>query len=626
MTARLNPKRLLICDDEADITRAYQRIFVDLISAEGGGNRLDALSAELFGDGDLAATEKSDAIISDIVYCRQGEDAVAAFVGAQQQDNPFAAVFLDVRMPPGIDGVEAAKRIRAIDPAVNIVIVTGHSDHRPAEISKEVGAPDRLFYLVKPFNPDEVRQLATTLANRWVTDMLAADQLAARLSELERANVALRASEAGAHQAARRDPLTDLLNRKGLDEIFLTCRAEATKAGRGIALLYLDLDRFKLVNDTHGHGVGDDFIREVSRRIVDAVNGNGWVARLGGDEFAILCPNDQNLQQILNHLIEVGTQPFFTGGHQIPISLSTGYAKFEPSTIGLQEAMRQADIALYSAKAAGRGVAREFNEVMDQDFLESQQLAEELGQAIRQDELMLHYQPLMSADGKQVTGVEALLRWDHPRLGSVSPQVFVSLAEQSNLIIDLGDWVLQQAFRDACLWPDVVTSINLSPAQLARHGFAERVFCLAGELEVCIPMIEFEITETALSHDMITFADQVQTLAQAGFRFALDDFGSGYAGIGYLSKLHFNKLKIDRSFIGDLNIKPNAERMVRSMVGLAEAMGLTVTAEGVEEDFQHALLMSAGCNQMQGYLFHKPGPKEMVEKVLLEQRQSGRAA
>lgn len=172
----------------------------------------------------------------------------------------------------------------------------------------------------------------------------------------------------------------------------------------------------------------------------------------------------------------------------------------------------------------------------------------------------------------------------------------------------------------------MITSINLSPAQLARCDFAKRVLHLAGELDVSIPMIEFEITETALSRDMVTFADQVKTLSQAGFRFALDDFGSGYAGIGYLSKLHFNKLKIDRSFISDLNVKPNAERMVRSMVGLAEAMGLTVTAEGVEEGYQHALLMSAGCSQMQGFLFHKPGPKEMVQKVLSEQRQSQRAA
>jgi EAL domain-containing protein (putative c-di-GMP-specific phosphodiesterase class I) len=225
----------------------------------------------------------------------------------------------------------------------------------------------------------------------------------------------------------------------------------------------------------------------------------------------------------------------------------------------------------------------------------------------------------MSADGQRVTGLEALLRWNHVQHGAISPQVFVSLAEQNDLMTELGDWVLRQAMQDVRLWPDLVTSINLSAAQFARPDFADKVIELARAMGVSTAMIEFEITETALSNDMASFTDQVRKLSQAGFQFALDDFGSGYASIGYLSKLQFDKLKIDRSFVSELGAQPNADRLIRSMVSLGDAMGLTVTAEGVEEVFQHEMLKSAGCNQMQGYLFYKPCSREEIQMILSQQ-------
>jgi EAL domain-containing protein (putative c-di-GMP-specific phosphodiesterase class I) len=232
----------------------------------------------------------------------------------------------------------------------------------------------------------------------------------------------------------------------------------------------------------------------------------------------------------------------------------------------------------------------------------------------------------MSADGCRVTGLEALLRWTHPERGDVSPAVFIPIAEQNNLMIELGDWVLRQAMRDICSWPDVVTSVNLSAVQFSQPRFAERVIDLARAAGISPAIIEFEITETALCANIVDFARQVEKLCEAGFRLALDDFGSGYAGIGYLSQLRFNKLKIDRSFVSNLRIKPNAERMIRSIVGLGEAMGLTVTAEGVEEAFQHELLRAAGCDQMQGFLFHRPCSREDVMQLLDRQRIADRAA
>jgi diguanylate cyclase (GGDEF)-like protein len=619
-------RRILVCDDEPGVIDAYRRIFSDLVefSHHESDAALDALAVDLFGD-EPSPTAISGGI-NEIIYRRQGEDAVAAFEQASREGVPFAAVFLDVRMPPGIDGVETARRMRAIDPAINIVMVTGYSDHRPAEIAGLVGAQDRLFYLVKPFDADEVRQIATTLANRWSSDRRTAIELASRLQELEEVNRALRASEASAHRGARRDALTGLLNRKGLDEAFEATLSLAREEGHDISFAYIDLDRFKQVNDVHGHAVGDRLLCEVADRITQAAGENCFVARLGGDEFAVFSAKSDTFEDVVGRLLRVGEKQFEEDELRLPVSLSVGYCHCSAKDGTLLDAMRRADVALYSAKLAGRGVARIYDRNMAEEFQRSQTVTRDLRDAIANNTLQLHYQPLMSADGLRVTGLEALLRWNRPGHGPISPAVFVPIAEQSNLMIELGEWVLRQAVKDVRFWPDVVTSINLSAIQLSQPHFADHVIELVIAAGISPTMIEFEITETALSANMSNFAEQVEQLCQAGFKLALDDFGSGYASIGYLSQLQFNKLKIDRSFVSDLRRKPNAAGMIRSIVSLGDAMGLTVTAEGIEEEFQHEALRTAGCDQMQGYLFHQPCSRQDVEKLLDRQRQADRAA
>lgn len=618
-------KRILVCDDEASVIDSYRRILSDLVAptTQPVLGDLDALAADLFGD--EPSTVNSAAVIDDITYCRQGNEAVSVFEAAKRQGRPFSAVFLDVRMPPGIDGIETAKQLRALDPAINIVVVTGYSDHRPSEIAGIVGAQDRLFYLVKPFNADEVRQMATTLVHRWSTDQQTANELAERLVQLEQTNHALRESQAYAHQAARHDPLTGLLNRKGLEEEYSAALKDAKESGRLIYVAYADLDRFKQVNDGHGHIVGDQYIREFANRLVGATETDGFVARVGGDEFMVVFAAESGPEALLERLLRIGENPFIEAGVRLPVNFSVGYCRCA-SGMPLSEAMRRADVALYSAKSAGRGVGRAYDESLDAEILHSQSLARDLRSAIAADTLDLHYQPLMSADGRRVTGVEALLRWTHSQQGSISPALFVPIAEENNLMGELGDWVLRRAFADMQYWPGLVTSINISTMQFSRPDFADHVIEMAGAAGVPSGLIEFEITETALSDNMVQFANQVEKLVLAGFRLALDDFGSGYAGIGYLNRLQFSKLKIDRSFVSGLRIKPNADRMIRSIVGMGEAMGLTVTAEGVEEQFQHDLLQAAGCDQMQGFLFHKPCSAEEVLKLLDRQREAERAA
>ena len=303
-------------------------------------------------------------------------------------------------------------------------------------------------------------------------------------------------------------------------------------------------------------------------------------------------------------------------------SVSIGIGHCDVGRPNLVEAMRRADIALYAAKAAGRGISCEFDRSMERDILSTQRLAHDLAQAIANDDLTLHYQPIVEAGGTPVCGVEALLRWRHPTQGMIPPLVFIAVAEKTDLIRDLGDWVIRRAFTDASAWPDLVTSINLSPIQLRAPGFVERVSKLATELAVDPTMFEFEVTETALMNDITKAAAQLLALKNLGFRIALDDFGSGYAGIAYLKQIRFDRLKIDQSFVQDLSMRPGAGGVVKSIIGLAQAMGLSITAEGVEDAEQHRFLRDAGCSQMQGFLFHKPKSREGFLELRARSQQS----
>ncbi|WP_102960453.1 putative bifunctional diguanylate cyclase/phosphodiesterase [Mangrovicella endophytica] len=605
MTSSDKARRVLVADDEAQVLDAYRRVLEGLTgSGDSEATELDALSAELFGEEPTAVA--ADALLSDVVYCRQGEQAVRAVAEACTSGRPFAIVFLDMRMPPGMDGLETARRIRAIDADVNIVIVTGYSDHKPSEIAAAVGGAEKLFYLLKPFDGGELQQLTSALASRWTADIGIAEELASRVAELEAMNAKLKASEAQAQAAAQTDALTGLSNRTGLSLRFKTEAERAASSGSQLAVLYLDLDRFKDVNDSLGHEMGDELIREFARRIRAATGTQGYAARLGGDEFAVISTSPGEAAELGRRLLEACSAPYRLGDHAIQTGVSIGVAYSDPGRPDLVEAMRRADIALYAGKAAGRGVLIEFDPSMERDFLGAQRMAHDLAKAIAEDALALHYQPLVGAEGLPLSGVEALLRWTVPGRGVIPPMTVVEVAEKSDLIHRLGDWVLRRAFTDSRRWPDLITAVNLSPVQFGAPNFVARLVALAAETGADPRMIELEVTETVLIGDMAEAARKFRQLKEAGFRIVLDDFGSGYAGLGYLSQIPFDKLKIDRSFVENLRAKPGAEGVIRSIIILAQSLGLTTTAEGVEDTEQHLFLKQAGCSHMQGFLFGRP--------------------
>jgi diguanylate cyclase (GGDEF)-like protein len=614
---------VLVVDDDAGVLESYRRILDGFLRRPPSElSDVDALSAELFGGEPDPSSDAGEVLFEEVVYRRQGEQAVREVETALRRGRPFAVVFLDMRMPPGIDGLETARRIRSLDPRVNIVVVTGYSDHKPADIAAAAGGPERLFYLMKPFDAGELQQFAVALATRWSSDLGAAEELATRVAELERVNAALAASEAHAKEIARLDPLTGLANRTSLRERFAGEAAAAGARGQRLSLVYLDLDHFKLINDRYGHAVGDELIREFAARLRQATGAEGFAARLGGDEFMVISSDHKRTAALVDRLVGAFGPSFQVFGQEIGMGVSIGIAHSDAGRPDFTETIRRADIALYAAKAQGRGAAAEFNPALDREFLAMRQLENELAAAVVRDELMLHYQPMVHASGGPIHGVEALLRWTHPTRGAIPPSEVIAVAERTGIIRPLGDWVIDRAFADARLWPSLVTSINLSPAQLRDPAFAERLIAMAAETRTNPAMVEIEITETFLIEDIDLAASQMRRLKNAGFQIALDDFGSGYASLGYLSRIPFDRLKIDRSFVQNLGSGAGAEGIVRSIVGLAKAMGLSTTAEGVEDPLQHRLLVAAGCDLMQGFLFHRPLPRDQILALLGERREA----
>ena len=446
-----------------------------------------------------------------------------------------------------------------------------------------------------------------------------------RVRELERAHLELRAKEAQAHHLAYHDVLTGLPNRAlfndRADQALLRARH-----GEAMAVLLLDLDRFKNVNDRFGHLAGDELIQEVGKRLSRELQEADAVARLGGDEFAILLHGEdlaKGIEPTLERILDALHRPYEIFGNQAHVGVSIGVAPAPECGTDRTDLMRKADIALYRAKDEGRDCYRFFTEEMDETVQLRATLESDLRQALASgDGLSVHYQPLVDSAGRKVTGLEALVRWDHPQRGWIPPQLFVPVAEETGLISALGDWVMGEACNVARNWPNLSIAINLSPIQFCDEGFAERVCAIVREARVSPHQIELEVTEGVVLDQNETVRGALRRLRQEGFRIALDDFGTGYSSLSYLRDFEVDRIKIDKSFVQSLGHTVDAGAIVTAVVTLGHAMGLQVTAEGVETSDQEDFLRSAGCNVLQGFLFSKAVPANELHASMERHRQS----
>ena len=593
--------RILIVDDEAGMHESYRQCFKGSGIGAAQGAALDAMAAELFGDDEVESAPVEDAPEFVTVHCMQGLDGVDAVAQSNASGDRFSVAFIDVRMPPGIDGKETAKRIRAIDPDINIVIVTGYSDFSPLEISRAAGPADKIFYIAKPFQVEEVVQTATALGKRWEVDQ----QLARAMVLLEEQKAELAANESKASHLANHDSLTDAPNRLA----FMRALTDHVRGPDTFAMAMMDLDRFKLVNDTFGHLAGDELIRMVCSTIEGAVPPGGFVARLGGDEFAVLMKVAGEGEAIaaVERLLLACTKTFTVFGHSVQGSASAGLVIIEP---GMKhdpiDVMRRADLSLNESKRAGRGVVRVFDESMDESIRFRRQIEGGLSQAIANGELRLVYQPIVARDRLEIVAFEALLRWNSPEYGPISPGMFIPIAEESNLIHELGDWVLDESLKMLQKWPGQYVSVNFSPRQFRRQNFVGHVVERVQRAGIEPRRVQIEITETAIFDNAERAADTLYRLRQMGFRIALDDFGTGYSSLYNIRKFALDCLKIDRSFIDGMGKERESAAIVNSIIHLGRALGLEVVAEGVETAAHLQALRLAGCSHIQGYYLARP--------------------
>jgi diguanylate cyclase (GGDEF)-like protein len=442
------------------------------------------------------------------------------------------------------------------------------------------------------------------------------------LAALRRRSVKLHASQAAIQHLATHDQLTGLPNRRTferrLDEGLLRLSAE----GGTLAVFYLDLDRFKEVNDALGHPAGDELLRVFARRLVELAGPQAVVARLGGDEFTILLPTFRSrdaLASLADQLIEMARQPFSVAGSQAFVGVSIGIAVAPDHGVDGVDLTRRADVAMYQAKHSGRSSYSVYRKEMDSLIEARRQLEKDLREALDEGgQLHLHYQPLYSAASLELTGVEALVRWNHPTRGRISPVVFVSIAEETGLIHKLGEWVLTEACRATKAWPIETVAVNVSALELSKAGFAMRVANILMKTGANPRHLELEVTESTFTAQDGECQRNIQALRELGVRFALDDFGTGFSSLSRLQQLDVDRIKIDRSFVQGFGKNGSDEAIVQAIIDLAKASGLRTTAEGVETELQNERLRSIGCDEVQGFLFHPPVPPEEIERLWIE--------
>ncbi len=622
MTATPPNRRVLLIDDMESIHADFRKILVPVAAGNGS---LDDMESALFGD-----EPTSEAITAfELDSALQGKDGLDKLTEAARHGRPYAMAFVDMRMPPGWNGLETIEHLWRADPDLQVVICTAYSDESWDEVLGRLDARDRLLILKKPFDAIEVRQLAQALTVKWQMSQDAALRMAGleeavqqRTQELHDANQTLLRNEEEIRHLAFHDSLTGLPNRLLLLERMAQSIAIAQRDTAELGLMFIDLDRFKAVNDSFGHDIGDELLKVLADRMRSCVRDSDTVARLGGDEFVVLLRRvgeSQHYAQIAQELIVSLSAPVVVGPHSMQVGASIGIACHPKDGDDAQALLMHADAAMYAAKSAGRGAYRFFQPEMNNSAIDRLQLEMELRQAVPDGELALFYQPKVLIKDGSPCGVEALVRWNHPRLGMLLPAEFIPMAESSNVIGEIGDWMLEQVCRQSAQWLNqglgrVRISVNVSARQLQRGGLVERIVELTRLHGMTPADLEIELTEADLMIDTAQCVATLSELRQIGVRVAIDDFGTGYSSLARLRSLPIDVVKIDPSFVARVDHDAADALVVKMILALGNLLRLSVVAEGVETEAQASGLRACGCTTAQGNLYSPPrAVAEMTE-------------
>jgi diguanylate cyclase (GGDEF)-like protein len=614
-------RRILIIDDNAAIHLDFRKV-LSAQAEHSAQAALDVLEANLFGEAVDAAVRPN----FDVDSAHQGQEGVEMANRARAEGRPYAMAFVDMRMPPGWDGLQTIERLWATDPDVQVVICSAHTDYDWTEVVARLGHSDRLLVLRKPAEPIEVLQCATALSRKWENDKLVREHvlrleevITTRTKGLEAANRQLR-------HLATHDSLTGLPNRVLLDDRLQQAIAHADRDLRSFAVLICDLDRFKLINDSLGHRAGDELLQEVARRLLTVVRTADTVARFGGDEFVLIGTSTGDAEDaaaLAVRVMDVLQAPVRIAAIDIHTSPSIGIAMYPDDGVTMQALLAHADAAMYSAKQHGRGNFRRYTPGMDAGTEDRVQLESDLHNALTQNQFQLYYQPKVDTRTGEVRSAEALIRWLHPARGIVSPAEFIPLAEECGLIGAIGGWVIREACRQTRAWqidgvPTLRVSVNLSASQFRDSGLVESIRGALDDAGLQARYLEVELTESAVMSDPEKSIAILEQLSAMGVLVSVDDFGTGYSSMSYLRRFPIDKLKIDRVFIDEIVSRPEDASIVRAIVSLAHSLRLKVVAEGVETPAQLDFLKTAGCDEYQGYHFSRPLPAAEFERLIRE--------
>jgi len=508
----------------------------------------------------------------------------------------FDVVLLDLHLPDG-SGLQCLDAIQAVNNEIPIVVLSGQDDEDFAVSILNKGAQD---YLVKW--EGQGRTILRSI--RYAIERKKSDL---RLNYL-----------------AQYDPLTGIPNRQFFNDQLTRATARARREGRKVSLLFLDLDAFKVVNDTLGHDAGDRLLKEVADRIRRSVRAGDTVARLGGDEFAVMLEGlstPRDVEALASTLLEVIARPYHIADRQVSITTSMGITMYPSDNSDTQMLLKNADIAMYQAKEFGRNNFKFFHEQMHEDLMRYHELERDIREAIAEGQFHLAYQPKVNVDTNQLQGLEALLRWQSPKRGRVSPADFIPVAEESGHIIPLGYWILNEVCLTLKSWREkgltlVPVSVNVSARQFQQPDFHKRVAEVLKRHDIDASLIEIELTEGLVMEDTDAAQRELAQLKAIGLRISIDDFGTGYSCLSYLQRFPIDVLKIDKSFVQEIGSSHGGECIIDAIISLAKSLRLETVAEGVETPEQLKHLVDHGCHVMQGYLFGKPMDLQLVEPLL----------
>ena len=603
--------RILVIDDNTAIHEDFQKI---LVKPTGIGDDLQDMEALLFG----SESQPIPTADFEIDTASQGDAGLERVRQANADNRPYSLAFVDGRMPPGWDGIKTIHHLWEECPDLQVVLCTAYADYSWQEIRQVLGESDSLLILKKPFDSMEVLQLAHALTKKWELKQ----EIQGRLNQL-----------------AYYDGLTGLPNRSLFMDRLTQALNHARRYGQQGALLFIDLDNFKRINDTLGHGIGDDLLKAMARRLMKSLRLSDTIARpadeemaarLGGDEFTVILPKLQQASDAgaIARRIETNfAQPMRIGNHQFLVTSSIGIAIFPQDGDSVETLLRNADLAMYFAKNSGPSNFKYYQESMNAAALKRLTIENQLRQAVERDEFTLHYQPQIDLANRQLSGMEALLRWHNSELGNVSPADFIPIAEESGLIIEIGEWVLRAACRQASHWSDQRLpinriAVNVSVKQFIHPGFLKMVGDVLAETGLAPHRLEIEITESLLVDDSKEIVRILKALKEMNIRIAVDDFGTGYSSLSRLKALPIDSLKIDRSFICGINSGTSDRSIISAIIAMAKGLDLSVIAEGVETTHEVDFLVDKHCLEAQGFFFSRPLAASQAEDFLRKTQSS----